>query len=270
MLHRPAAIGAAFIDVWQWSLDVSAEALPDLVSAMSDAEFARAARFVRERDRLRFIAGRGRLRAILGGYLGVPAKRLAFEYNAFGKPRLAGSGEPPVHFNLSHSDGLAVLAVCDHYHIGIDIERVAPFREDLAGHFFSAAERRALRKVPPDAYLDAFYRCWTRKEAFVKAHGAGLSLPLDSFDVSIGATGEPRLKRLEGMPDAPEQWRLLNLSVPRGFVGAVAALTAGNPVSLRYRWDEPAPAWRPGVSVAGPAIRMRYGRGRGQEAEGRN
>lgn len=259
MRHRPVGIGSTVIDIWQWPLDVAAAALPGLVAALSDAEFARAARFVHERDRLRFIAGRGHLRAILGAYLAVPAKRLAFDYNAFGKPRLAGAGEPPLHFNLSHSAGVAVLAVCDHYQIGIDIERVAPFKEDLAGTFFSAAERRALRCVPPDAYLDAFYRCWTRKEAFVKAHGAGLSLPLDSFDVSIGTTGQPRLLRLDGMPDAPEQWCLLNLAAPHGFIGAVAALTAGNAVELRYRTSEVITARRT-VPATGAAILARDAR----------
>ncbi|MBN7755754.1 4'-phosphopantetheinyl transferase superfamily protein [Nitratireductor aquimarinus] len=253
---KPIGIGASTIDVWQWSLDVPLDALPQLVSALDEAEFARAGRFVHERHRLRFIAGRGRLRAILGAYLGVPARRLSFSYNAFGKPRLAGRGEPPLHFNLSHSGGMAVLAVSDRYRLGIDIERVLPFRENLAAHFFSPAENEALAAVPSQDYLGAFFRCWTRKEAFVKAHGAGLSLPLESFDVTIDPEGQPRLLRLDGVADAPAQWRLANLALPRGYVGAVAAMTAGNAVALNYRGRrQPAPgretrgAWHPGARL---------------------
>ena len=91
--------------------------------------------------------------------------------------------------------------------------------------------------MPAAAYLDGFYRCWTRKEAFVKAHGRGLSLPLDSFDVTLDGSGEPRLERLEGDPDAPANWRILELATPVNFAGAVVASTKGHPVSLRYRGE---------------------------------
>ena len=256
MQLKSVSIGAGTIDVWQWTLDVPLEALPPLVSALSEAEFARASRFVHEQHRLRFIAGRGRLRAILGSYLGVAPNRLAFSYNAFGKPRLAGRSEPPLHFNLSHSGPTAVLAVSDRYQLGIDIERVLPFRENLAEHFFSEAENEALRAVPVQEYLGAFFRCWTRKEAFVKAHGAGLSLPLESFDVTIDPVGEPRLLRLDGVDDAPAQWQFLNLTLPRGYVGAVAALTAGNAVSLNYRGGTLQPARRERRGAWRPAARI--------------
>ncbi|WP_295814391.1 4'-phosphopantetheinyl transferase superfamily protein [uncultured Nitratireductor sp.] len=256
MQLKPVSIGAGTIDVWQWSLDVPLEALPPLVSALNEAEFARASRFVHEQHRLRFIAGRGRLRAILGSYLGVAASRLSFSYNAFGKPRLAGRGEPPLHFNLSHSGATAVLAVSDRYQLGIDIERVLPFRENLAEHFFSQAENEALKAVSAQDYLGAFFRCWTRKEAFVKAHGAGLSLPLESFDVTIDPNETPRLLRLDGVEDAPAQWQLLHLSLPRGYIGAVAAMTAGNTVALNYRGTRLQPARRDVRGAWRPALRM--------------
>jgi len=247
MRYRPVTIGPDVIDLWRWPLDVIAGELPRLVEALSDAEFARAGRLLRERDRLHFLVGRGRLREILARYLGIPATRLVFAYNAFGKPRLAGA-KPPLHFNLSHSGGMAVLAVSDRYQVGVDIEQMAPLKEDVAGHFFSPAERQALSALPSGSYLEAFYRCWTRKEAFVKAHGAGLSLPLDAFDVSIGDSSEPKLLRLEGDPGAPLRWRLAEVAMPYGFVGSLAASTGGNRISLRYRsivedhdgeWPEP-------------------------------
>lgn len=237
MRYRPVTIGPNVVDVWRWPLDVAIDDLPRYVTALSDGEFARASRFVHERDRLRFVVGRGGLREIIGRYLGVPAKRLAFAYNAFGKPRLATS-RPPLHFNLSHAGGMAALAVSDRYHVGIDIEQIVPLKEDVAGHFFSPAECRALCAVPREGYLEAFYRCWTRKEAFVKGHGAGLSLPLDAFDVSIEPTSERTLLRLEGDAEAPSQWQFLNIALPQGFVGALAALTVGNDISLRYRTIE--------------------------------
>ncbi|MCT7375573.1 4'-phosphopantetheinyl transferase family protein [Chelativorans salis] len=254
MRYRPLTIGPDIVDIWRWPLDVGMDDLPRYVTALSDGEFARASRFVHERDRLRFIVGRGKLREIIGRYLGVPARRLSFAYNVFGKPRLAVS-RPPLHFNLSHAAGMAVLAVSDRYHVGIDIEKIVPLKEDVAGHFFSPSERLALRGVRRGNYLEAFYRCWTRKEAFVKAHGAGLSLPLEAFDVSIDSVGEPRLLRLEGDAQAPAQWRLLNLALPAGFVGAMAALTADNDVSLHYRTDETAESVREEMPLAARVLR---------------
>ena len=257
MRYRHVRIGPDTIDIWRWPLDVIMGELPRYVTALNDSEFAHASRFVNERDRLRFIVGRGGLREIIGRYLGIPARRLIFAYNAFGKPRLA-MARPPLHFNLSHSGGMAVLAVSDRYEVGVDIERIQPLKEDVAGHFFSPAERSALTSLPPDDYLEAFYRCWTRKEAFVKAHGAGLSLPLDAFDVSIDAAGEPRLLRLAGDPDASTQWRLLELAVPHGFLGAVAAPTAGNRVFLRYRSvedeEDAEGTWAMPVTIRPPSL----------------
>jgi len=248
MRYSPVTIGPDVIDLWRWPLDVIAGELPRYVEALSDTEFARAGRFLQERDRLRFLVGRGRLREVLARYLGLPAKRLVFTYNAFGKPRLAGA-KPPLHFNLSHSGGMAVLAVSDRYQVGVDIEQALPLKEDVAQHFFSPAEQQALGTLPPSDYLEAFYRCWTRKEAFVKAHGAGLSLPLDAFDVSIDDASEPKLLRLEGDPRAPLRWRLAEIAMPYGYIGAVAASTGGNRIWLRYRsvtedqngseWPEP-------------------------------
>lgn len=237
MQHKPITIGPDLVDIWAWRLDVSRDRLSRFTAALSESELGRAARFRHERDRMRFIAGRGGLRDIISCYLGVPAKRLVFNVNAFGKPRLPAR-RPPLHFNLSHSGDMAVLAVSDRYHVGVDIEEILPLREDVAGRFFSAMERQALRFVPPEKYLGAFYRCWTRKEAFVKAHGAGLSFPLDAFDVSVHAAGEPKLLSLDGDKDASAQWRLLNVALPPHFVGAVAALTANNDIVLRYRNNE--------------------------------
>jgi 4'-phosphopantetheinyl transferase len=234
MQYRSVATGPDVVDIWLWPLDVDGKKLARLMTMLGDSELARAARFRHEHDRLRFVVGRGGLREIISSYLGIPPRRLDFAVNAFGKPRLSAP-RPPLHFNLSHAGGMAVLAVSDRYQVGVDLEEIRPFKEDVAGRFFSASERHALRLVTAENYFEAFYRCWTRKEAFVKAHGAGLSFPLDAFDVSIDATGEPKLLRLDGDAVASAQWRLLDVALPPRFVGAMAALTANNDIFLRYR-----------------------------------
>ncbi|MDL2406041.1 4'-phosphopantetheinyl transferase superfamily protein [Rhizobium calliandrae] len=238
---RGEIIGPDVIDVWTWSLNAPSLSVDGYAALLSDEELARAARFVRERDGRKFIVGRGRLRSILGHYLGLPPKSLAFAYNDYGKPSIAHPCGTSFRFNLSHSADLAALAISDRYELGIDIEEIRFLKEDIAGRFFSRKECLTLQSLPSGAYLDGFYRCWTRKEAFVKAHGAGLSLPLDSFDVSFDWANEPRLERLDGDPDAPSNWRILELETPVTFAGAVVALTKGHPVGLRYRSDEDEP-----------------------------
>ncbi|MDE1992337.1 MAG: 4'-phosphopantetheinyl transferase superfamily protein [Rhizobiaceae bacterium] len=238
MPPKPSVVGPDVIDVWTWSLDAAPDTAAGLTELLSPEELDRAARFVHDRDRLHFIVGRGRLRTILGRYLDTSPKALSFAYNAYGKPSIVSGDGTSWHFNLSHSASLAALAVSDHYELGIDIEEIHFLKEDIARRFFSHKEYLTLRALPAEAYLDGFYRCWTRKEAFVKAHGEGLSLPLDSFDVTFDWRTEPKLERLEGDPEAPSDWRILAIETPVTFAGAVVALTRGHPVKLRYRRDD--------------------------------
>jgi 4'-phosphopantetheinyl transferase len=233
---QPDQIATDAIDIWTWSLDADTGQLASYSELLSDDETARSARFIHDRDRRFFIVGRGRLREILATYgESVDPCELTFDYNGHGKPRIGERHGLGLHFNLSHSADLAVLAVSPHYEIGVDIEEKKALQEDVAAHFFSAKERASLQEVPVDRYLDHFYRCWTRKEAFVKAHGAGLSLPLDAFDVTFGEEDAPRLERLEGDPEAPVTWSLFHMQTPANFAGAVAAQTFGNTARLRYR-----------------------------------
>lgn len=228
-------IGPDTIDVWTWSLDVPPPALGACTVLLSVDECARAMHFARERDKRRFVAARAQLRSVLGRYLGLSPQSICFTYGDYGKPYLTIDGTAPFYFNLSHSADLAVLAISDCYDLGVDIEEIRFLKEDIARRFFSRKEYQTLRALPAATYLDGFYRCWTRKEAFVKAHGRGLSLPLDSFDVTFDGFGEPRLERLEGDPDAPSNWSILELETPVNFAGAVVASTKGHPVHLRYR-----------------------------------
>lgn len=219
------------IDLWTWLLSPGDGEIERLVGLLSDDERARAARFVFDRHRGRFIVARGRLRQILGGIAGRPPEDLRFAYGAHGKPALSGIPGAP-HFNLSHSGDLAVVAVSSDLELGVDVEAVRPLKEDVAERFFSAAEIAALAKLAESDRLDAFYRCWTRKEAVIKALGTGLSLPLKSFDVSIDAAGA-RLLRLEGMPDAPRDWALAHLDPAPGYAGAIACNTGGIRPAIR-------------------------------------
>ncbi|WP_226781557.1 4'-phosphopantetheinyl transferase family protein [Oceaniglobus trochenteri] len=211
----------ATVDLWRWRLDD-----PDPRSLSPD-ERARAARFVHDRDRDRFVAGRARLRAILAGYLGCAPGDIAFGYGAHGRPRVAG-----VHFNLSHTGDLAQLAVSRDLVPGVDIETVAPIDMAVARAHFSANEVQALCALPEGARLAAFYRCWTRKEAFLKALGTGLSTDLHSFAVTL-APGEPPAVLSCAGGDAGA-WRLFDLAPAPGVAGALALRCGGRDVRLAH------------------------------------
>ncbi|HJQ31332.1 MAG TPA: 4'-phosphopantetheinyl transferase superfamily protein [Pyrinomonadaceae bacterium] len=200
-----------------------------LLRSLSEDELRRAYRLRFPRDRARFIAARGILREILGRYTRTPPERVRFDYNAYGKPELLDEGEGArIRFNLSRAGTVALFAVAAGRDVGVDIETL---REDfacaeVAAKFFSPFEVAALA-VPPHSFVRAFYNCWTRKEAYVKARGMGLSLPLDCFDVSL-APGEPAalLETRGGEPDAAH-WSLREIDVGTTHVAAVAVEGGG-------------------------------------------
>ena len=192
---------------------------------LSPDESRRAFRFHFERDRQRFAAARGILRALLGRYLGVDPSVLLFDYGRYGKPALASPWQG-LRFNVSHSGGLALFAFATDHEIGVDIEQERPLPEmdSIAERHFSQLEHVALQLLAEPERRRAFFRCWTRKEAFIKAVGDGLSHALDAFDVTL-APGEPaRLLRVAGDPEAPRRFRLEGLEPAHGFAAALAAL----------------------------------------------
>ena len=214
-------LGLNEVHVWQVNLDEhQAASLRPLLAA---DEVSRADRFHFAKDRDHFIVARALLRKLLAGYLGTDAAALRFAYAEKGKPSLADSERIAVSFNLAHSHGRALYAFSRGREVGVDLEFI---REDLesekiAGRFFSPAEVETLELVSPELRKQAFFECWTRKEAYIKARGDGLSLPLDQFDVSLGP-GEPAvLLRNYKEPEEIARWTMRSLQAPSGYVAAM-------------------------------------------------
>jgi 4'-phosphopantetheinyl transferase len=225
---RPPAELALLSDevhVWCAALEVTTSHLRYLQNMLSADELARASRFHFPKDRRRFIVARGVLRSLLGLYLGLEPRQLCFCYGAYGKPALVPtSGEAGLRFNVSHSHELALYAVTYGREIGVDIEyiRTNVSCEEIAERFFSSRERALLRTLPAPLKYDAFFHCWTRKEAYIKARGEGLSLPLDQFDVAF-APGEPAaLLATRWAPREASRWVLRELTPGPGYAAALA------------------------------------------------
>jgi len=211
------------VHLWRGRLD-SAERDPDNAGALLPAdELARARRFRRPEDGRRFIAARVILRQLLGGYLDADPWALRFDYDRHGKPELSGDGAEGLCFSVAHSGGSALYGFARGRRVGVDLELMRDLAVfDVAGQFFAADEIRALCALPASDQLAAFYRCWTRKEAYLKAKGLGLSVPLDAFAVSV-APGEPwalSWNRLH--PEDVGRWSFLEPADLRGFAAAVA------------------------------------------------
>jgi 4'-phosphopantetheinyl transferase len=227
------------VHVWRVALDPPDEVVAGLRGLLSADESARAERFRFEKHRRRFTVGRGALRRLLGGYLATPPGAVRFAYGEREKPRLAEQGAgPPLQFNLSNSSELALVAVTAGPEVGIDLEAVRPMEDALAiaERFFSAAEREVLRRVPPGERDLAFFRCWTRKEAYLKAVGDGLALGLDRFDVALDPGAGARFLGLEGDPSRAAAWSLTHIDPAPGYLGALAL--PAHPHTVRgFHWE---------------------------------
>jgi 4'-phosphopantetheinyl transferase len=201
---------------------VSSETSASLYATLSHDERHRSARLRFARDRQRFIAARGVLRALLGRYLGTRPSQIRFAYNAFGKPELSPEFGSRLRFNLAHSADLALIAITTDAAIGVDLEYIRPQPDyiDIARSVFSAAEVDQLNRLPSHLHPEAFLSCWTKKEAYMKARGEGLA-------------------NLEGTPtDAvlPRRWSLYTLQPAPGYIGALAIEGRGRRL-LQWHWQ---------------------------------
>ena len=228
------------VHVWRAALDLKASHVQSLQRTLSADERVRAERFYFPQDRGHFIVARGLLRAILGRYLDMEPGQLRFCYSSYGKPALAreSSGDA-LRFNLSHSHGLALYAVTRGRELGVDLEYLHPHLayEQLAERFFSPREVTVLRALPTNTQQEAFFNCWTGKEAYIKARGEGLTLRLDQFDVSL-APGEPvALLSTNGDPQEASRWLLQKLAPGSGYIAALAV--EGHDWRLKcWQWPE--------------------------------
>jgi 4'-phosphopantetheinyl transferase len=221
------------IELYAVELIAQPEALAAARLLLSPDEQERAARFKFEHLREGFTLARAALRVLLAQNLNAPPAELAFTYGARGKPELAGAASA-LRFNLSHSGGMAVYALTGGGEVGVDVERVRPVHdmEDIARRFFNAGEVADLLTVEPALRETAFFTCWTRKEAFIKATGEGLGHPLDSFRVSFLPGEACRFLEIAGSAGAGE-WALHSLALPAGYVGALAFRGAERQVRAR-------------------------------------
>lgn len=212
------------VHVWGVFLSEKRSRLPRLAQSLSADEQARAERFRFEKDREQFCLARGLLRLILGRYLEIEPSRLQFRYNDYGKPAVAGSLEDAIRFNLSHAQGLVLYAFTHGREIGLDLERVRAdvAFEKIAAHAFSPREIAALHALPEALRRRAFFTCWTRKEAYVKARSTGLSLPLDHFDVSLMPGETAVLLNVSGDAQESSRWSLKELLINPSYVATLA------------------------------------------------
>ena len=206
-------------------LDGTTQTAAAMERLLSEGERQRARRYATERHRRRYIVARAGLRRLLAERLGIRPEAVELAYGRNGKPalapRLASTGW---RFNLSHSDGLAVYALARGREVGVDVEAARPLDagDDIAARYFSQREIQEYRALAARDRPVGFFNCWTRKEAFVKALGVGLSLHLDRFDVSLAPGVPARLLRVDpGLADC-SAWRLVAFSPLPGFVGALA------------------------------------------------
>jgi 4'-phosphopantetheinyl transferase len=226
------------VHVWLLALDQSPSYVRSLLAILSSDEQDRAGRFHFQKDHDHYVVARGTLRIILGRYLRTEPDRLRFSYTYYGKPALEKEFEgESLRFNLSHSHGLALLGVTRDRELGVDIEWIRPgiSGEEIAERFFSDKEVLMLRGLPRDLQDIAFFNCWTRKEAYIKARGEGLSMPLAIFDVSL-VPGEPAAL-LETRKDPLEcaRWSMRELITAPDFAAAIAV--EGNDWDLRcWQW----------------------------------
>jgi 4'-phosphopantetheinyl transferase len=223
-------LGATEIHVWAYTLDQPLELYETLLAR---DEIERADRFKFPHLRQHFVVARGVLRLMLARYLATDAAELRFKYGAQGKPRVAST--EALHFNLAHSGGLALVALAQR-ELGVDVEAIRPLpdHEQIARRFFSETEIEQLNTVPAAQQPLAFFNCWTRKEAFLKATGDGLSRPLDSFSVSMRPDEPASLLSINGQNVGV--WQLSSIEPANNYVGAVAIPGQAWQIST-WTWD---------------------------------
>jgi 4'-phosphopantetheinyl transferase len=212
------------VHLWVAALDRPADEVAAVEALLSADERDRIARTHCPRTRTEFTVCRGLLRTLLASYLKVESVSIRFALGPAGKPELREPADANLHFNVTHSHGLAMFAVTRRCPVGVDVEHLRPMSDylGLAERYFSPREVAILRALPDEERARAFFHAWTRKEAYLKARGVGLSYGLERVEVTLGPREPPQLLRLDGEERLAQRWSLHNLEPAPGFVGALA------------------------------------------------
>lgn len=209
------------VHVWRVELEQPEHLLEKYRETLDYHELDRARRFHFEKHRRHFTVGRGVLRQLLGKYLDTKPEQFRLSYGAYGKPALNGEHKDSrLRFNMSHSHEVALFAFAEDRELGVDVEHVRTdfASEEVARRFFSRREVETFNALPQHDQVAGFFKCWTRKEAFIKVIGKGLSQPLDKFDVTLGQPAA--LLWVSG--DDASRWSLYDLEVGGDYAGALA------------------------------------------------
>lgn len=239
---RSPHLPAGDVHVWRIALDPEHSAEP-YSSLLSPEERERALRLRSAADRTAFVIAHGAMRTILAAYTQSTAVQVAFEQGPFGKPVLASAvNRARLEFNLAHSGDVALLAIARERAVGVDIARwdAGVDHSAVAERSFSPLERETLRSLAdaPDVFIEAFYSAWTRKEAYLKATGRGLTGGLEHFDVSFAPGEPPALIADRTDSQAHSRWTMVSLAVSASYS---AALAVARPVGTIVLFDAPAP-----------------------------
>jgi 4'-phosphopantetheinyl transferase len=228
-------------EVHVWEAHVGPEALEESerLGALCEHERTKAERFRFQKDRDLYVIGRSMMRKLLGGYLQCDPAQILFCYSPYGKPALLDEQRTDLRFNLSHSGEVVLFAATRGCDVGIDVEfmRAKAMEGTIAEEVFSAPELAAFNALPGGLKQRGFFNGWTRKEAFIKAKGEGLSMPLEDFDVSLDPREIARIVSIDGRDAELEAWSLRELEVGQGYVGALV-VGKRDWVLRRFLWPE--------------------------------
>jgi 4'-phosphopantetheinyl transferase len=228
----PVEIDFNEVHVWAWTFGGPDELSDNDLEILDEQERKRTERFYFAPDKVRYSVCHANMRRILGSYLRKPPQSLVYREAEGGKPELVlTTADLPLRFNLSHSKTIALLAVRLDSEVGVDVEDIRPIEHDVATRFFSPAEIARMAPLDGEAWFDAFYRCWTRKEAILKGEGMGLRIPLDSFDVSLLADEPAALLAARPRSKLTGDWRLHHLAPAEGSMAALAV--ASSPADIK-------------------------------------
>ncbi len=223
------------VQLWYFKVDEFLKDVESYANLLSLKETARANSFKFAKDRTVYILARGLLRILSGRYLNEIPKKIKFDYGEYGKPGY--KFQTPIKFNISHSGNMIVMAFARNCEIGVDIEKIKEDFDviDIAQHFFSPDEIQTLKALPEHEQIYGFYRCWTRKEAFIKAKGSGLSFSLTSFSVSLDAD-RAKLLRTDWAAAERKEWKLFTFTPAKDYLGALSVREEVNSVRV-FDWD---------------------------------